>query len=276
MRHPYFALPTPIVMGHRGAAGEVPENTLLSFETAVAQGAAILESDVRATRDGHIVVFHDERLERTTNGSGRVVDYSLEELRGLDGGHRFSPASSEVFPFRGRGLRIPTLKEAFEALPGLRFNLEVKEGDREVVKRIVETVKRAGREELTLLTAGKDEVMATLRSHLAESGVPVALGACPADVVAFIRSALEGMPAPPEPMALQIPAEFAGRPVVTPELVHHAHANDVHVHVWTINEVEEMQRLLDLGVDGIVTDFPARLAELIAERRAGSQASPGS
>jgi glycerophosphoryl diester phosphodiesterase len=276
MRHPYFALPTPVVMGHRGAAGEVPENTLLSFETAVAQGATILESDVRATRDGRIVVFHDERVDRTTNGSGRVADHSLQELRALDGGYRFSPSASEVFPFRGRGLRIPTLEEAFVALPGMRFNLEVKEGDREVVKQIVEIVKRAGREELTLLTAGKDGVMATLRAHLAESGVPVAVGACPADVVAFIRSALDGTPAPPEPMALQIPAEFAGRPVVTPELVQHAHANDVHVHVWTINQVEEMQRLLDLGVDGIVTDFPARLAGLIARRHAGSQPSSGS
>lgn len=269
VRHPYFDLPTPIVLGHRGAAGEAPENTLRSFEQAVAEGAAIIESDVHATRDGHIVMFHDERVDRTTDGTGRVADFSLAELQRLDAGYRFT-LDGERFPYRGCGLCVPTLEQAFEAFPGLRFNLEVKEGDEAVVSRVIETVKRAGREDRTLLTAGKDEVMARLRAALVRSGARVAMGASPADVVAFIRSALEGTPVPREPMALQIPAQFGGRPVVTPELVRHAHTHDVQVHVWTINRVEEMERLLGLGVDGIVTDFPGRLARVIARKRAGS------
>jgi glycerophosphoryl diester phosphodiesterase len=86
------------------------------------------------------------------------------------------------------------------------------------------------------------------------------------DVLAFLRSALEGKPPAPGPMALQVPREFAGRPLVTPELVGHAHAHGIAVHVWTINEPEEMRALLDLGVDGLITDFPGRLAALLAER----------
>lgn len=268
MRHPYFDLPLPIVLGHRGAAGEAPENTLVSFRRAVAEGAAILESDVRSTRDGEIVIFHDESLERTTNGAGRVADHTLAELRQLDAGHRFSLGSAEEFPFRGRGIRVPTLEEAFQDLPGARFNLEVKEGDEAVVAKVADIVRRAHREELTLLTAGRDEVMARLRAVLGRDGVRVAMGASPTDVAGFIRAALEGRPPPPEPMALQVPPEFAGQAVVTPELIRHAHAHEVHVHVWTINEPAEMTRLLDMGVDGIVTDYPGHLAALVAERRA--------
>lgn len=266
MRHPYFALPTPVVLGHRGAAGEAPENTLASFRLALEQGAAILESDVRATCDGHIVMFHDERTGRTTDADASVAELTLEELRRLDAGYTFSENGG--FPFRGRGVRVPTLEEAFRELPDARFNLEIKDGDEAVVRRVVEIVKRAGREERTLLTAGLDAVMARLRAVLAETGVRTAVGAAPADVVAFIRSALAGSPPPPEPMALQVPPEFAGRPVVTPELVRHAHAHDVQVHVWTVNDPAEMHRLLDLGVDGIVTDHPARLARVIRERQA--------
>lgn len=265
MRHPYFDLPLPIVLGHRGAAGEAPENTLVSFRLAQQRGAAILESDVHPTRDGEIVIFHDETVDRTTDGSGPVRELDLAELRELDAGYRFS-TDGETFPYRGRGVGVSTLEEAFAALPGMRFNLEIKEGDAAVIARIVEIVEQAGRADRTLLTAGKDAVMERLRARLRRCGTRVAQGAGPADVVAFIRSALEGTPVPPEPMALQIPAEFAGRPVVTPELVRHAHAHDVHVHVWTINEPDEMTRLLDLGVDGIVTDFPGRLAQLIQER----------
>ncbi len=269
MAHPFFDVPVPTAIGHRGAAGEAPENTLTSFARALETGAAILESDVHLTRDGVPVLIHDDSVDRISDGSGRVADQSLEELRRLDAGYRFSPDGGRSHPFRSRGLRIPTLEEAFDAFPGARFNLELKEATPGLVQGAAECVIAAGREALTLLTAAEPETMAALRRHLAERRAEVAVGASEADVVDFVRSALAGEAPPPGPMALQVPAEFAGRPLVTPAFVAHAHGHGLVVHVWTVNEPAEMTRLLDLGVDGIVTDHPGRLASLIRARAAG-------
>jgi len=267
MRHPYFDLETPIVIGHRGAAGEVPENTLASFRFALDSGAQILESDLHATRDGTVVMCHDDGVDRTTGGSGRIAELAFAEIARLDAGQGFSRDGGATHPFRGRGLRIPALRDAFATFPAARFNLELKERDAGLVEGTLELVAEFDRADRTLLTAADDELMALLRRRLRETGVGAAVGACTGDVVGFVRAAAEGEPPPPEPMALQIPAEFAGRPLVTPELVRAAHACDVQIHVWTVNETAEMQRLLDLGVDGLVTDFPGRLAKLVANRR---------
>ena len=267
MTHPYFALPPPLVIGHRGCAGEVPENTLASFERGLEDGAAILESDVHLTRDGVPVLIHDDELDRVSDGSGRVAGLRFEELAALDAGYRFTPDGGRSHPFRGRGLRVPSLDEALAAFPGARFNLELKEDLPGMVERTVEVVAEAGRCELTLLTAEADALMAKLREHLARTGAGCALGACTADVVDFVRSARDGGTPRQGPMALQIPAEFYGRPLVTRALVDHAHAHGVQVHVWTVNDPAEMVALLDLGVDGLITDFPARAAALTRARR---------
>ncbi len=269
MRHPFFDVPVPHAIAHRGAGGEAPENTLPAFELAWRQGVQILESDVHPTADGVAVLLHDERLDRTTNGSGLVTETSSERLYELDAGHRFSVDDGQTFPARGQGIRVPTLAEALEALTEARFNLEIKAGSPEFIESVVELVMETGAEDRTLLTAGEDPVMADLRPVLERTGAKVAQGASLADVVGFVRAASEGGTPPPEPMALQIPADFGGRPLVTRELVEFAHAHDVLVHVWTINEPAEIERLLDLGVDGLVSDFPRRVIDAIERRAAG-------
>ena len=266
MRHPFFAIPPPIAIGHRGSAGDAPENTLESFERALAAGAAVLESDVHLTRDGFPVLLHDDEVGRVTEGSGAVRDLALAELQCLDAGFRFSPDGGRSHPFRGRGLRIPTLAEALDALPGARFNLELKQDVPGMVERTLEVVRAAGREELTLLTAAEDALMARLRDVLARDPCDVAIGASTGDVLDFVRTALSGERPRPGPMALQIPTEFAGRPLATRELVLHAHAHEVQVHVWTVNDPAEMARLLDLGVDGIVSDHPSRAVQVCRAR----------
>ena len=115
-----FGPGSPIrVIGHRGAAAYAPENTLPSFEHAVEVGADGVELDLHCTADGHLVVIHDDTLERTTDGSGAVEERTLEELRGFDAGYRFTPDRGETFPFRGRGVRIPTFEEVLAAVGGL-------------------------------------------------------------------------------------------------------------------------------------------------------------
>ena len=266
MPHPFFAVPTPIVIGHRGAAGEAPENTLASFERGLEDGAAILETDVHLSRDGVPVLIHDDELERCTDGAGRVRDHDLASLGRLDAGYRFTPDHGRSHPFRGCGHRIPRLSEALAAFPHARFNLELKENLPGMVARTVAEIARADRAADVLLTAANDALMAELRAHVAAEQVPVALGACTGEVARFALAALRDEPPPAGPMALQIPTTFAGRPLVTRELVNHAHRYRVQVHVWTVNEIDEMRELLALGVDGLVTDHPARMTRLLADR----------
>ena len=266
MRHPYFDLPRPIPVGHRGASGELPENTLPAFERALEQGAQILETDIHPSADGTAVVFHDAALDRTTDGTGPIAARTLDELRRLDAGHRFSPDDGATFPARGEGIRIPTLEEAFDAFPDARFNIEVKAGSAEFVERVARLIADRGRADRTLLAAAEDDVMAVVRNVLRRTGIRTAMGAALGDCIAFVKAAAEGGAPPPEPMALQIPTHFGPHPLVTPELIAFAHAHDVHVHVWTINDPAEIERLLDLGVDAVMSDFPARVVDAIAKR----------
>jgi glycerophosphoryl diester phosphodiesterase len=270
VRHPYFDVPRPIVFGHRGASGEAPENTLVAFERALADGAAVLETDVHLTRDGEVVVAHDADVARTTEGTGRIAELRFPELAALDAGYRFSPDGGASHPCRGGGIRIPALREVFRRFPGTRFNIEVKTNEPRLVEAVVRLVADHEREGLTLLAAEKDDTMAALRAELARRGVAAAVGASVGDVLAFVRAAV-GQGAPPkEPMALQIPPTFAGRPLATRALVDFAHRNEVQVHVWTVNEPDEMRRLLAEGVDGLMSDFPGRLRAVVeAERGRG-------
>ena len=266
--HPFLDLPRPIVFGHRGASGEAPENTLVAFERALEQGAAILETDVHVTRDGEVVIAHDPDVARTTNGVGPIAKLRFQELAALDAGHHFSPDGGVSHPYRGKGIRIPTLRESFRRLPGVRFNVELKSDDPRLVRAVVALVAEHERENLTLLAAAEETTLAAVRAELARRGVRAALGASLADVLGFIRAALGEGEAPRGPAALQIPPTFAGKPLVTRAPLDFAHAQGVQVHVWTGTDDEEMEQLLALGVDGIMSDFPGRLRAVVDARRA--------
>jgi glycerophosphoryl diester phosphodiesterase len=264
--HPYFDLPLPITIAHRGCAGEAPENTLPSFERALAQDAAILESDLHLTRDGIPVLIHDPFIDRVTDGSGPVASYTLAELQRFDAAYRFRCDGGQSDLHRNQGVVIPSLEEAFAAFPQTRFNLELKASQPGLVEAVVERVAKCRREAITLLTASDEAIMDALRGRLESLPNPVAQGASTTDVLAFLRGADGGHPPHSGPMALQIPADYGGKPLVTSELIERAHQQELQVHVWTINEPVEMTRLLDLGVDGIVTDYPGRLVGLLRER----------
>ena len=274
--HPFFDLPHPIVFGHRGASGELPENTLPAFQRALAQGADVIETAVHQSRDGQVVIAHDADLARTTGRAGQIAELDLAQIQARDAGYEFGPGAGH--PFRGRGLRVPTLREAFEALPGARFNIEIKRCAPALVAATLDLVEEFGRAECTLLAAGEDDTMELLRAEISRRaglaqrarrarqsppGSSPALGASTGEVLAALRAMQSGAAPPPGPMALQIPPEFAGQPVVTAELIAFAHAHRLEVHVWTVNDESEMQRLLALGVDGLMSDFPARLRAIV-------------
>lgn len=260
--HPYFA-GAPLLIAHRGGSALAPENTLIAFDRAVHWwGADLLELDVQPTRDGHAVVFHDSVVDRVTNGTGPVAAFQLTELRQLDAGFRFTPDEGRTFPFRGSGIGIPTLPEVLDAFPGTRINIEIKDPKvRPAVECAIRDARANGR---VLIAAGRKAHRSGLNGH---SG-PVS--AAQEEIARFYLLHRLGLARFHRPAidALQIPERYRGLRLPTPRLVRDAHALNLPVHVWTVDEPEAMHRLLDAGVDGIVTDRPDRLARVLHARGA--------
>jgi glycerophosphoryl diester phosphodiesterase len=229
----------------------------------VAGGADRLELDVHQTRDGHIVVFHDETLERTTDGTGFLRDRTLAELKTLDAGHRFEDASGGP-PFRGRGIRIPTLSEVLDEFPDTPHNIEVKHDDGGAVEAFFALLDRHRARERVLAAAFEDEIARRIREVAPEALTSLSAGEVAMFFGLFLSGSIEGYRPPGK--AFQVPPSHEGIEIVTPAFVGAAHGLGMEVHVWTINEEAEMERLLDLGVDGLMSDFPAR-ARAVFERR---------
>ena len=257
----------PVNFAHRGASGRAPESTLEAFRVAVEEGAGGLELDVRMTREGEVVVIHDATVDRTTDGSGTVAGMTLDELRRLDAGYRFSLDGGRTFPYRGRGLEIPTLAEVYEEFPDVRVNADIKE-TRAGEEAVLRVVRDAAAEARTLVASSDHTVVRKFRRI---SGGRIPTGASRREIAAFYllsRSHLEVLVRPAYD-ALQVPVEHKGIKLVTPRFVGAAHSRGARVDVWTINDPGEMRRLLDLGVDVVMTDRPGVLAGLLEEGRAG-------
>jgi glycerophosphoryl diester phosphodiesterase len=270
---PYLVSDHPLFFAHRGGSALAPENTLVAFERGLSYGADALETDVHATRDGEIVVLHDATVNRTTNGAGPVAVYTLDELRALDAGFRFTPDGGRTYPFRGIGVTIPTLREALERFPNVRINIEMKAGSPESEQRLWRIIQEFGAQDRVLvasfplaplarfraLTKGRVATAATLPE------MRVFLLAAYARRLRWLRPAYD---------ALQVPRTWRGIPIVTSVTVAAAHQLGLAVHVWTVDERARMQRLLALGVDGLMSDRPDILQVVLAEHARSHQGEP--
>jgi glycerophosphoryl diester phosphodiesterase len=261
---PYLASSGLLTFAHRGGAACWPENTLEAFQGGLAAGCQWIETDVHLTRDGHVVCLHDHALERTTDGRGMVWEYTLDQLRRFDAGHRFSP-DGRAYPHRGRGLTIPTLDELLELDPGVRVNLEIKQGEPSMIRALWRHIDDRGLHDRVLVASARDDLIRGFR-NLARGTVATSAGK--REILGFwlaVRTRLVDWLAI-EYEALQVPIRYAGLQVVDAALVEAAHRRGVQVHVWTVDDAETMRWLIDLGVDGIMTDQPERLAKLARER----------
>jgi len=213
-----------------------------------------------------VVIIHDETVDRTTDGRGRVAELSLSEIKRLDAGYRFTKDGGRTYPYRGKRIEIPTLVELFSSLPKIRAIIEIKQSHPPIVKKVIEIVRSAGKERDVLLATEEDEIMVEIRAALEDSDTPMATGFCYGEVAAFIAWLERGRAAAYRPpgQAMQLPCEFGGRTLVSGQTLAAAHDLGVEMFVWTVNEPAETQRLLDLGADGIITDYPARLRALPA------------
>ncbi len=253
--YPYFDAPGPIGLAHRGGAGHAPnrgrENSLAAFREAVDLGYGYLETDVHATRDGVLVAFHDDRLDRVTDGSGLLADLPWSVVRQAR--------------IAGRE-EIPTLDAVLEELPEVRVNIDVKApGGVEPLARVIRAHGAVGR--VCVASFSERRVRAVRRlvgPRLATAAGPVGVA-----VSRFTPGALAGWVRSTAPV-LQVPVRHrvAGVDVtlVTQALLRRLHRVGKHVHVWTVDDPGEMHRLLDLGVDGIVSDRIDLLRDVLADR----------
>jgi glycerophosphoryl diester phosphodiesterase len=260
--HPLFKPGEFLVMAHRGGRRLGPESTLYTFRQAVALGVDVLEMDLRLTRDNRLVVFHDETLERTTNGTGRIADLRLADVKVLDAGARWSPDNGKNHPLRGRSLRVPTLEEVFKTFPHTRMNLEIKDARRPAVESLCDLVQRHGMAEHIMVACFDAGVLKQFR----ELCPAVATSAGFHEAAMFFSLQSLGLQSlySPSALALQVPEKYGELTVVDRRFIEAAHARHMSVHVWTVNEADDMRRLIDMGVDGIMTDDPLRLMELLA------------
>ncbi|MFQ5852155.1 MAG: glycerophosphodiester phosphodiesterase [Candidatus Binatia bacterium] len=264
--YPFFTAEKPKVFGHRGAAGVAPENTLASFERALADGADFMELDLRESKDGELLIIHDATLERTTNGRGEIRKRELKELKSLDAGYWFTLDGGVTYCYRGQKIEIPTLEEFFSTFPQVRATIEIKQAGPGFVKKLVATVRRFGREDWVLLATEEDEVMREIRKEIRAHDLGLATGFSCGEVASFMHWVWEGRCGTftPPGQALQIPCTYGARNLITEQTVRAAHDLGLEVHAWTINDAEEVKWLLSIGVDGIITDYPARVRELDA------------
>lgn len=241
--HPFLEWEGPIPFAHRGGASDAPENTMPAFEYAVGLGYRYIETDVQVTADGVLVAFHDDDLQRTCDRPGRISELPWSQVR-----------QAKV---RGEA-PIPLLEDLLGAWPELRVNIDCKSDA--AVRALVSVLKRNTALDRVCVGAFSDRRMARLRAELGD-GLCSALG--PRGVAALRFARPRSLPA----MTAQVPVTRGRLTVTDQRFVERAHALGIHVHVWTIDEPAEMERLLDLGVDGIMTDRPAVLREVL-ERRA--------
>jgi glycerophosphoryl diester phosphodiesterase len=277
-------------IAHQGGEIEAPSNTLFAFKTAKDKGADVLELDVHATADRELVVIHDATVDRTTNGSGRVDQMTLEEIKALDAAHFFvpdcgtchdepdaayayrgfateeRPLSAELAEFEPNDFTIPTLREVLKTFPKDLINIEIKSTAPETVpyeRELADLLAEFNRSTDTIVVSFLDHAVEAFKTFAPD--VSTATGT--AETGAFWASTQGPLPGAPSVRhhALQVPIEFNGVTVVTPEFIVDAHNSGYAVHVWTINDAETMRWLIECGVDGIMTDRPTLLEEIVTE-----------
>jgi glycerophosphoryl diester phosphodiesterase len=276
-------------MAHQGGEGEAPSNTMYAFKRAVELGADMIELAVHGTADGKLAVIHDATVDRTTNGTGRVGDMTLEQLQALDAAYDFGPAAG--YPLRGvrtgevspppgyqpKDFRIPSLREVFRTFPEVPINIEIKgDSDTDVAsflrnaELLAREVDKAGRTDVIVVSFND---LAVARFHQLAPRIATAPGI--AGILAFWAL---GVPPGAGAMALQVPVEYNGIRITTPEFVQRAHAAGFAVHVWLSAQEENeavYNALIDMCVDGIMPAYPSRLETVLDDRGIERPGQPG-
>lgn len=285
-------------MAHSGGEDEAPMNTMYAFERAAALGADMLELDVQSTADGELVVIHNATVDETTNGTGRVVDLTLDEVKELDAAHWFVPGRSAVhgldptaYPLRGarfgdikvdghhpKDFTVPTLREVLKAFPSTPINIEIKGTDDADTASFIRTgtlladlLTRNGRTDL-IVGSFNDAALADFHTRAPQVPMSAARNA-------MITYFLAGVKPPAGTVAFQIPVAFQGIPIASRSFVERAHADGYAVHVWfsgsAPDDAATYNRMIDTCADGIMPAKPTLLESILDERGIERPGQPG-
>jgi glycerophosphoryl diester phosphodiesterase len=261
-----FDIGRPLIMAHRGESGNIPENTILALEAAIDIGVDVLESDIRFTKDDVPILYHDEDLVRITGKDEKVRKKKLDELMQFDLGYNFTTDVGRTYPFRGRGLTVVTLEEALKRFPNIILNLDIKDTFKEAPDEVARILLENGRTEKIMIASFNPKQLKRFR----KKAPMIPTSAHPNEVRNFIigvRMRAMGMFVRSIAYrAFQVPEAMGSMQIITPNFVKAAHDKDIAVHVWTINNRPDMERLLDMEVNGIFTDFPSVLREVLEDR----------
>jgi glycerophosphoryl diester phosphodiesterase len=259
--HPFLDEPGPLAIAHRGGVEAAPANTIEAFAAAVALGYRYLETDAQVTRDGVVVAFHDLRLDAATDGTGAVGDLPYAVVAAADAGFGFTPDRGRSFPFRGRGARIPRLEEVL-AWPGVRVNVDPKTSA--CVEPLVALVDRLGLWDRVGFGSFSDRRLRRIRA-LSGGRACTSMGPGAVAVARAVAAATGRMPRLGADL-LQVPLRVGPVEIVSAPFVRAAHRAGLPVHVWTVNDKHTMHAALDLGVDGVMTDRPRLLRDVLRAR----------
>jgi glycerophosphoryl diester phosphodiesterase len=246
----------PLAFAHRGGAALRPENTIDAFDHGLALGADGLELDVHLTRDGVVVVHHDDTLDRTTNARGLLAAFTADQLDRVDAGYWFTPdpvATPSAYPFRGAGIGVPRLRAVLERYRDTRLIIELKASEPELARRTVDEVRAADAIERVVLGSFHERALNAARRYEPR----ISTGAAQEETRwALYRSRLRWPLGRTKYREFQVPERSGSTVIVTPRFIAHAHRAGLPVRVWTVNDAGEMQRLLAWGADSLISDRP--------------------
>ncbi len=263
-----FERKQPLVIAHQGGKGLAPSSTMPAFQKARSLGVDVLEFDVHMTSDGHLVAIHDPTVDRTTDGSGKVNDMTLAEIKRLDAGYSFQDEHGS-YPYRGKGVTIPTVEEIFSATsdPDMLYIIEIKHTNdpalyEEIATKLWGIIEKFRLEERVIIASFDQNIIDTV---LKISGRQALVSAGKREATKFVlthKLFLNGLYRPGVD-ALHFPLKSSGFNLVDKKLIRGAQRRGMQIHYWTVNDPETMGKLLELGADGIMTDYPDRLMKLI-------------
>lgn len=244
----------PLLIAHRGGAGMWPENTLFAFQNAADLGADVLEMDVHLTADDQLVVIHDADVQRTTNGNGPVSSMTVAQIQQLDAAYNFSTDEGATYPYRGQGITIPTLDQVLNAFPNAILNIEIKDNDAHAALRLSQILSDHNAQNRVIVASFHETPLAHFRRLQPE----IATAATTGEIKTFyiLEKAHLWRFHRPHADVYQIPTSKGNAHLDTPNFITHAHKMNQKIQYWTINDADEIQRLLSLGADGIMTDRP--------------------
>jgi len=262
--NPFISSSTPLVIAHQGGERLYPSNTLYAFEQAHKLGVDMFELDIHQSKDGHLVVIHDDSVDRTTNGQGKIINMNLAEIQALDAGYYWTE-DGESYPYRAQGITIPTLAELFEHYPTMPMVIDIKDQDAGYEEKLCSLIKHYKKSKDVVIGSFHPNALKKFRNFCPE----VATSMHPTEVrnmVLLSYTFLKSLFRPTDFIAAQVPVRSGAIKIIHPGFVKLAKQRKIAVQVWTVNDPEEMQYLIDLGVDGIMTDRPDLLLDLLQKQ----------